>query len=211
MQNDESTRERRRARRAFIIHRSAFPQRGMTLVELLVVIAIIGALVALLLPAVQSVREASRRAACQNNLRQLALAAQSHHDARDALPSGQEQWLVINPPVYRGFSVFSCLLPYLEETNRSLAWNLVDPLDNTVGGAQSNTAAVVGRFLCPSDVFNANPVTTAQGWIYALGSYGGSGGTRSYFPASATADGLFHTTGLASEPQVNEAPCASPT
>jgi prepilin-type N-terminal cleavage/methylation domain-containing protein/prepilin-type processing-associated H-X9-DG protein len=204
MMNAKADAGPRAIRSLFVIHRSSIFKRGMTLVELLVVIAIIGALVALLLPGVQAAREASRRAACQNNLRQMALAAQTHHDARDALPSGQEQWLVIIPPVYRGFSLFTYLLPYLEETNRSLAWQLADPLENTVGGARSNTAAIVGLFLCPSDVFAANPVTTPQGWIYALGSYGGSGGTRSYFPSSATADGLFHSAGAASEPQVNQ-------
>jgi len=65
----------------------------MTLVELLVVMAIIGVLVGLLLPAVQSVRESSRRTACQNHLRQMGLAFQSHHDALKIYPTGgNEYW-----------------------------------------------------------------------------------------------------------------------
>jgi prepilin-type N-terminal cleavage/methylation domain-containing protein/prepilin-type processing-associated H-X9-DG protein len=120
-------------------------RRGFTLIELLVVMAVIGILIALLLPAVQSAREAARRSWCTNNLKQLGIAVQSYCDAQGALPPAA----ATGPEGSNNFSMKARLLPYLEQV----------PLYNTLNMSffqeahenATNLTTQVSTFLCPSD------------------------------------------------------------
>lgn len=103
--------------------------RAFTLVELLVVIAIIGILVALLLPAIQAAREAARRTQCTNNLKQLGLALQNHHLAKNRFPMNVNWiWPKDAHNTRRNFaSHLVNMAPYLEETSLHGAINFCDP------------------------------------------------------------------------------------
>ena len=85
---------------------------GFTLVELLVVIAIIGILVALLLPAIQAAREAARRAKCQSNMKNIALALQNYHTTKKRFPTG---FVSTGPGAIEAWAWSTFALPYLEE------------------------------------------------------------------------------------------------
>jgi prepilin-type N-terminal cleavage/methylation domain-containing protein len=134
---------------------------GFTLVELLVVIAIIGVLVALLLPAVQAAREAARRSQCENNLKNIALALQNYHGARNQLPTSVSPWAEGPKPVKNlsGKGWILTLLPFVEQQA------LFDEFKSKLGfeGAMSSGQGIaravlseaMGRQLpvlqCPSD------------------------------------------------------------
>jgi prepilin-type N-terminal cleavage/methylation domain-containing protein/prepilin-type processing-associated H-X9-DG protein len=132
---------------------------AFTLVELLVVIAVIGILVALLLPAVQAAREASRRTTCMNNLRQLGISVANFESAIRTLPIGS----VVKPDKVTAELVgadgvfenaFTQLLPYLEETSvagiydRAKPWYMQDSIV-----AQTT----IPTLICPSNSDQTNP------------------------------------------------------
>jgi prepilin-type N-terminal cleavage/methylation domain-containing protein len=188
--------------------------RAFTLVELLVVIAIIGILVALLLPAVQSAREAARRMQCSNNLKQIALASHNFHDTYKRFPPGllasKDVYPVVDPG--QGVGPLPFLLPFMElgsvydeiAINLDLKWHPDDPKPpcpaNTMGFWQDGdtwaTAQIrLGAFLCPSDDAYENTVGT----LFAMygeeppGWPGYGWASAWYFPLGGGGDNLGRT------------------
>jgi prepilin-type N-terminal cleavage/methylation domain-containing protein/prepilin-type processing-associated H-X9-DG protein len=142
-------------------------RRALTLVELLVVIAIIGLLIALLLPAVQSAREAGRRAQCANHLRQFGLALHNFAAARKCLPSG----VTLNPTQTAALApAHVLLLPYFEDVALHSLWNRELPFNQQPASA---LATVIPIFVCPSnDKVNPHvyPLLASIGWPTSFGA-----------------------------------------
>jgi len=145
---------------------------GFTLIEILVVLAVILILVGLLLPAIQAAREASRRAACSNHLRQLGLGLQSYSEIHTVFPGGG------------AFSPHAMLLPFLEQ--RHLYDGINFSRDAIVFGPNRTAGAyVVSTFMCPSDSIP----DSEQG----VTSYAGNSG-YGFDSGQPLQNGLFATT-----------------
>jgi prepilin-type N-terminal cleavage/methylation domain-containing protein len=174
-------------------------RRGFTLIELLVVIAIIAILIALLVPAVQKVREAAARAQCQNNLKQIGLAVHSYHDANRKLPPAfvanvQLSWHVL-------------ILPYVEQNSLLQVMDTTTPGDYTIVNRNNpNGLRRIGLYLCPSSRVekmllnppnNVNPpdlVPANTGEAPYTVHYYGMTGPRGANPVTGTAYPQSHCT-----------------
>jgi hypothetical protein len=152
---------------------------------------VIGVLTALLLPAVQSAREAARRASCANNLKQIGLALHGFHDVHRRFPPGR------GSPLPEIFSAHAYLLPYLEQANlRELIDYSHAPTTFGIGGgivfdgATNEPAATTTLpvLQCPSDPAGGR----VPGSIYGASSYAANAGTGTRNYGSLTdADGVF--------------------
>lgn len=126
-------------------------RRGLTLIELLVVLAIVGVLLALLLPAVQRVRETANALSCRNNLKQIGLALHAFHDHQGAFPPGIE----LGPDadlLGNTRSGFTHLLPYLEQGNLHNLWTPGVAWHDAANFQAVSTSVKV--YYCPSNRVN---------------------------------------------------------
>ena len=161
--------DRRRLALGRVSHRFAHcGQRGFTLVELLVVIAVIGALVSLLLPAVQAARESSRRTRCANNLRQQGVALINFESRDKSLPIGCIG-CQLETPRYHSWN--SQLLPWLEQNALHQRLDFATP-SHKAPNISAGTI-VLDVFLCPSTLERETTNTTGLWKTAAFTDYGG--------------------------------------
>lgn len=158
---------------------------GMSLVELLVVVAVLAAVMALLLPAVQSAREAGRRTTCLNNLRTMGCALHGHLLAKRAFPFGCLEWKAGGGGTKRCLAWSAFILPWMEEQATADLLDLTKPYDDPANAA--GAAAPLRVFVCPS-ADRSGPTVGGLGRC----DYGGLAGERITSPNSPMKGPLIH-------------------
>ena len=170
-----------------IVGASSPTPRGFTLVELLVVIAIIATLIGLLLPAVQSAREAGRRVQCQNNIKQLGLAVIAYENGHKAFPAAANGLADVMPSskqvAAKRASWVVTILSHLDGQALRDAFDLTRSPCDQVNRKPRSTQ--ITAMLCPTDSFNSQPFMATQGEEapeygddWARGNYGANGSLR---------------------------------
>jgi prepilin-type N-terminal cleavage/methylation domain-containing protein/prepilin-type processing-associated H-X9-DG protein len=172
--------------------------RAFTLIELLVVIAIIGILIALLLPAVQKIREAAARLQCQNNLHQIGLALHNYHGAQGYFPPafvGNPGTTPKNNPAPAGWGWGTWILPYIEQ---GPLYDQLNPTVNGIPGPLTDPATTplgllcqtrIKTYICPSDLA---PLTNDQRGFHAYSSYAAVGGSAGTSGNSLNQNGVMY-------------------
>lgn len=167
------------------------PTAGYSLIEVLVVIGLIGMLIGLMLPAIQNVREAASRASCQNNLKQLGLAAQNYHSAFGRMPGSSQNFRTQNGQI-RAVQWTHLLLPYLEQeaVYRESIEAFKQDFSSYKNPPHRHVTTVIKVFTCRSDGRMPGPTTDAEGNTCAYASYFGNEGTAPP-PSGGTGNGAF--------------------
>ena len=184
---------------------------GFSLVELLVVIAIIAVLLGLLLPAVQSAREAARRMSCSSNMRQIALATLVYESTNRRLPPSMLHTPGTTFATNNGsWSIHGRILPYIEEASAAVRIDLEVAYDMPPNSTSGVPTTRIPVFLCPSEANDRIRTKNGAPFVYPH-TYGfnfgtwfvydpatGAGGDGAFFPnsrlaAGAVTDGMSKT------------------
>jgi len=152
------------------------PPRGLTLIELLVVFVIVAMLAALLLPAIQLVREAARRRQCQNNMRQIGIALQMHVNSKRDFPAG---WLA-DGSGKPGWAWAAAVLSYIDEKNLADQFKFTQPADDP--SLASVRTTVIPTFMCPSDLSPEIVAAESLPFNVARSNYAGMYGSTAVSP-----------------------------